>query len=736
MTTPKDFISASMLVGLFAICCLSAVANGQPPDPESQLRAHTNEFRPEVIRVTNDVYVASGYGGSNSAMIIGETGLIIIDTRESISAARAVWEEFRGISSKPLAAVIYTHGHGDHTNGTRVFTEGNSVPIYARSNFRREQLNSAALSPISFQRTARQFGIALQPGTERINIGLAEYVWMDREGDGHIPPTMTFEEERIAVEIAGINLELVAAPGETNDQLYVWYPEQSVLFPGDNFYKAFPNLYPIRGSSYRDVLLWSGSLEKMRTEGPEFLVPSHSRPIVGAENVDEALADYSTAIRYIHDQTIEGMNQGQTPDQLVRSIRLPADLADSPYLQEFYGTVAWSIRAIFDGYIGWFDGNPTNLFPLSSQDEANRIVELAGGADNVNDELQEAVANGDFQWALQLADHLLAIDYQTRDVTQIKISALGSLAALQINATARNYYLSFANELSATLSDTASEASANEAAAKGVVSRLNLGDVSIHSFTAPEDSELVNSHIIETANSLVVFDMQFHRPYARQLRSYVDELGKPVDRIILTHQHPDHWFGFEAFDGIPIYAHQEVADGVRRSADFYIEARRQQLGELVPETARLPDQALTNAATIDGLRYEFDLVENAEASVQTVAILPDYNVLIAGDLLSNNAHSFYGGGYVESWAENLRVMADDSSYEYIFVGHGLPPVINHDSFAWQISYLETSAEALKAPGPQETFEAMEVAYPDLGAEGLSRMTSRFFHSVVKPRLEQ
>ncbi len=465
-TTPIHFTSVSHLLGLFAVCCLNSVANGQLPDPESQLREHTSEFRPEVIRVTNEVYVASGYGGSNSAMIIAETGLIIIDTRESISAARAVWEEFRGISSKPLAAVIYTHGHGDHTNGTRVFTEGNSVPVYARSNFRREQLDGAILSPILFQRTARQFGIALQPGTERINIGLAEYVWMDREGDGHVPPTVTFAEERIAVEIAGVDLELVAAPGETDDQLYVWYPEQGVLFPGDNFYKAFPNLYPIRGSSYRDVLLWSESLEKMRAEGPAFLVPSHSRPIAGAENVDKALADYATAIRYLHDQTIEGMNQGQTPDQLVQSIRLPADLADSPYLQEFYGTVPWGIRAVFNGYIGWFDGNPTNLFPLSNRDEASRIVELAGGAENVENELQEALANGDFQWALQLADHLLAIDYHTQDVTQTKVSALRSLAALQVNATARNYYLSYANELSATLNNSESVASAHEAAAE------------------------------------------------------------------------------------------------------------------------------------------------------------------------------------------------------------------------------------------------------------------------------
>ncbi len=266
------------------------------------------------------------------------------------------------------------------------------------------------------------------------------------------------------------------------------------------------------------------------------------------------------------------------------------------------------------------------------------------------------------------------------------------------------------------------------------ISKLELNGVVIHSITAPEDSELVNSHIIETKNSLVIVDMQFLRPYAMQLKAYADKIGKPIDRVILTHQHPDHWFGFESFEGIPIYAHQEVIDGLKKAADFYIKARRKTLGELVPETKRLPEHVLASSESIDGLHYEFEVIKNAEAGFQTITKLPDYNVLIAGDLLSSNAHSFYGVPTAQSWVDNLKVIADGNSYDHILVGHGKPPAVNQDIFAWQISYIETALTALKEPGPKKTFAVMKSAYPELGAEGLGEMTAQFYHGVVKPRM--
>jgi hypothetical protein len=287
----------------------------------------------------------------------------------------------------------------------------------------------------------------------------------------------------------------------------------------------------------------------------------------------------------------------------------------------------------------------------------------------------------------------------------------------------------------ATIEEDAHEV--EKGTSNGTISKLELKGVVIHSYTAPEDSEVVNSHIIETANSLVIIDMQLLRPYAKQLRAYADQLDKPIDRVILTHQHPDHWFGYESFAGTPIYAQQEVIDGLGQVADFYINARRKELGELVPESKSLPDHVLAKSSeSIDGLQYEFKLVSKAEAGVQTVITLPEHSVIIVGDLLSNNAHSFYGGGMAQPWVGNLKTMAEGPQYEHILVGHGQPPATNHAAFAWQITYLETAIQALQATTSEETLATVKTAYPDLDANGMAALSAQFFHNVVKPRMEK
>ena len=148
----------------------------------------------------------------------------------------------------------------------------------------------------------------------------------------------------------------------------MWLPERKVLLCGDNIYKSFPNLYTIRGTSYRSPKAWAASVDKMRALHADFLVPSHTRPIVGAEQIDKVLTDYRDAIRYVYDQSIRLMNQGLMPDQIVARLRLPAPLAKSPWLQEFYGKVSWGAKTTFDGNLGWFDGDPAHLQPLPPEE--------------------------------------------------------------------------------------------------------------------------------------------------------------------------------------------------------------------------------------------------------------------------------------------------------------------------------------------------------------------------------
>jgi alkyl sulfatase BDS1-like metallo-beta-lactamase superfamily hydrolase len=270
---------------------------------------------------------------------------------------------------------------------------------------------------------------------------------MDWTGkDTFLKPTNVVED-RLDVVVAGVRLSLVHAPGENPDEMYVFLPDKSVILPGDNYYHAFPNLSPIRGGSYRDPRLWASSLARIISEGAEYLVPSHTRPVMGKEEVRRRLTAYRDAITSVWEQTIDGINRGLTPDQLVEAVKLPDGLSRAPYLQQFYGTVPWSVRSIYVGTVGWFNGNPTELFPLSASERARRTIDMVGGEVKLLALARSALERGDVQWALELADHLLALHANLQEARLLKATALESLARDQTSANARNYYLSVAKQL-------------------------------------------------------------------------------------------------------------------------------------------------------------------------------------------------------------------------------------------------------------------------------------------------
>ena len=400
-----------------------------------KLRAHSDEFRKDVIKVTEGVYAPVGFSDANSVLIQGDGGSIIVDTTSDATDASAVKAEFAKLSAAPVRAIIYTHSHPDHTGGATVFAGNDHPEIYSH------QLLVDRVPDVG--RAGRdggdQFGASL-PDSLFINAGTGMEFGRRFAPIGYIPPTRTFSGDRLEVTIAGVPLQLLHTPGETPENIAIW-------LPGNDFYKAFPNLYAIRGARLRPVDQWVASLGKMLDLGAEYLVPGHTRPIIGSANVRAALTTYRDGIKSILNQTVEGMKKGERPDELVQHVRLPPALAESPYLQEFYGTAAWAVRAIYTDYAGWFDGNPTNLFPLSGNDRAARIIELAGGPDQVLLRARRAVANKDFQWAAELTDYVLANDGGNVEAKRLKATALTELGERQISAIARNYYPSAAEYL-------------------------------------------------------------------------------------------------------------------------------------------------------------------------------------------------------------------------------------------------------------------------------------------------
>jgi uncharacterized sulfatase len=430
-----------------------AVTSGGAQTAETrELTAWSAEFTPDIIEVAPGVHTAVGYGGSTISMIVASDGVVLIDAGSEPAETAKVRDAFRRISPLPIRGIVYTHGHRDHTTGSSAIVPAGTSPpeIWAHARFGIElrTLSQSGLT-VNRVRAARQFGSAL-PREVRINDGIAPVrpAASGTAAPEPVPPNR-FVEDRATVEIAGVTLELVANPGETEDQLYVWLPGKKVLFAGDNFYRCMPNLYAIRGTPYRDVRQWAHAVEQLLDRDADALVGGHTRPVVGRAAVREALTDYRDTIRFIVDKTIEGMNRGLTPDELVEYVQLPSHLAGKKYLQPYYGHPEWAVRAIFTGYLGWFDGNATNLFPLRPREEAARIASLAGGRERLAEALRTAIGARDYQWAAQLSDYLLTLDSEAVEVRRLKAQALEALAEQSVTATARNYYLSAAQELRA-----------------------------------------------------------------------------------------------------------------------------------------------------------------------------------------------------------------------------------------------------------------------------------------------
>ena len=414
------------------------------------LLAQNAQFIKQIHKLESNIYTAVGYAASNVHFLVGTDGVVVIDTTETTQAAKNILSDFRKISELPINTIIYTHSHRDHISGAIVFAEGRDVEIIASDNFTSDLIavdnSRPAPNAVLGARTKRQFGIGLPHG-ELVSLGVGPSKRpMQGLGAGYIEPTVRFKDT-IQIIREGFELEFAKAPGETPDHQIVWLASKRILFSGDNFYHSFPNLYAIRGTPYRDFDAWADTMDQLMAYEAEILAPGHTNPVIGAANVRQVLTDYRDAIRYVVAETARGMNEGLDPVSIATNLRLPDELAQKPYLKEFYGHIGYASRAYFEGTLGWFDGNPTSLGQLPPKVEAEQFIRLVGSKDKVLSAAQKALDEGEAQWAMELADRLIASDNELVEARQVKVTALRILADQTVNAPTRNYYLLSAREL-------------------------------------------------------------------------------------------------------------------------------------------------------------------------------------------------------------------------------------------------------------------------------------------------
>ncbi len=447
----------------------------------ARLTEHSKKMDQRVYKIAGNVYSAVGYALANSIMIEGRDGIIIVDVTESVDSAKVILAEFRKLTSKPVKAIVYTHNHSDHTMGVKAFTSEEDVKAGRVDIFAHETLmdtvisNASVIAPILGLRSAYSFGIALERGPEgSVNEGIGPKLVVGQRS--FITPTKTFKDS-LDVEVAGVRMHLQHAPSETDDEIVVWLPENKVLLTAEVIQgECFPNLHTLRGTKYRDPVNWFKSIDKLRGLAAEHIVPSHGRPVSGKQDIEGLLTAYRDAIQYVHDQTIRNMNKGLTPDELVEVVsNLPPHLANHPWLGEFYGTVKHSVREIYVGYLGWFEGDPTFLDPLPRGERAARYVEQMGGRDQVLASAQKAFDKGDCQWAAELLTYLIRINKDDSQARRLKAQSLRQLGYKTQNTNWRDWYISSARELERSLNSMVTLAATSSLAAPDIVKQLPIG---------------------------------------------------------------------------------------------------------------------------------------------------------------------------------------------------------------------------------------------------------------------
>ncbi|MET9211556.1 MULTISPECIES: alkyl/aryl-sulfatase [unclassified Nocardia] len=410
-----------------------------------------------LYEVADGIYQIRGLDLSNMTLIEGDTGVIVIDpliSAETAAAGLALYRTHRG--DRPVTGVIYSHSHIDHFGGVKGVTteadvESGKVPVIAPVGFTEHAVEENVYAGTAMgRRAAYMYGAALPRGPlGAVGAGLGPTT--STGTPTLILPTISIDHTGQTVTVDGVGIEFQMTPGtEAPSEMNFYFPDRRALCMAENATHTLHNLLTLRGALVRDPHVWAKYLTEAinrYAHRADVVFASHHWPTWGTDRLTEYLSIQRDLYGYLHDQTLRALNKGATGIEIAEDIQLPPSLENSWSTHGYYGSVSHNVKAIYQRYMGWFDGNPATLWQHPPVASAIRHVEFMGGADEVIAKARKAYADGDFRWVAQVLNYVIFAEPDNTEATALQADTLEQLGYGSENGTWRNFFLMGAYEL-------------------------------------------------------------------------------------------------------------------------------------------------------------------------------------------------------------------------------------------------------------------------------------------------
>lgn len=409
-----------------------------------------------LFKVTDGIYQVRGFDVSNITFIQSDNGYIVVDPLTSGDASKAALELLRQhVGDKPVTAVIYTHPHSDHFAGVGGIVDAQKVasgeiPVIAPVGFMKELVQEWILAGNAMGRRGfYQFGLELPPGERgKVGLGMGPFVAFGQYS--LIPPTRTISEPMQRLTVDGLEIVFQLTPGaEAPTEFNFYIPRYKALCSAETATSSLHNVLTLRGAEVRDAKAWADYLTEAQDKfgDAELVFMTHHWPRFGKGEVHDFLGNQRDTYKFLHDQSVRMMNLGMTPDEIAENLTLPAELSRLWYNRGFYGTLKHNAKAVYQKYMGWYDGIPADLDRQPPVERAKRYVAALGGADAALKQVRAAMDKGDYRWAAELGNHLVFADPQSKAARGVLADAYEQLGYQAQSAVWRNIYLTGAMEL-------------------------------------------------------------------------------------------------------------------------------------------------------------------------------------------------------------------------------------------------------------------------------------------------